>query len=122
MQQRVLRRVLETAFEKVLRRALRRCLAVCFTRRKGFEKPLLRRGSKRGLSRRHLEGRSRLFESTTLLACALDWSLFSAYRGLFGADLDPIPPDLTAARRQQKIPLKGPFWAQWRLLGEAPVC
>ena len=34
---------------------------------------VLRRGSKKGLSRRHVEGREvRLFESTTPLACALD--------------------------------------------------
>ena len=45
---RVLRRVLESAFEKVLRRVLRRCLAVGFN-------------VKKGLSRRHLEGRSTPF-------------------------------------------------------------
>ena len=48
---RVLRRLLETGFEKVLRRVLRRCLAVCLQGGR-----VLRRGSKKGLSRRHLEG------------------------------------------------------------------
>ena len=42
-------------------RVPRRCLAVCFRGRKGSEKSLLRRGSKKGLSRRHLEGRNTLF-------------------------------------------------------------
>ena len=64
---RVLRRVFETVVEKV-----RRCLAMGFNGKKGSEKPLLRRGSKKGLSRRHLEGRSTPFQSTTPLACALE--------------------------------------------------
>ena len=53
-QRALLRRVLETAFEKVLRRVLRRCLVVasCMGGR------VLRRGSKKGLSRRHLESRN----------------------------------------------------------------
>ena len=49
--------VLKTAFEKVLRRVLKRCLAVGFEERK-----ILRRGSKNGLSRRHLEGRNTPFQ------------------------------------------------------------
>ena len=57
---RVLRRVLETAFEKVRRRVLRRCLAVGFNGKKILRR-VLRRGSKKGLSRRHLEGRSTPF-------------------------------------------------------------
>ena len=53
-----LRRVLETVFEKVLRRVLRdrRCLALGSRGRKGIEK-----GSKKGPSRRHLEGRNSSF-------------------------------------------------------------
>ena len=52
-----------TAFEKVLRRVLRRCLAVDFHGKKaGGLRRVLRRGSKKGLSRRHLEGRSTPFQ------------------------------------------------------------
>ena len=58
---RVLRRVLKTAFEKVLRRVLRRSLAVGFNGNPGVLERVLRRGSKKGLSRRHLEGRSTPF-------------------------------------------------------------
>ena len=59
---RVLRRVLDTAFEKVPRRVLRRCLAVGFRGKKG---------SMKGLSRRHLEkAETRLFKSTIPFACA----------------------------------------------------
>ena len=53
---RVLRRVLKTAFKKLLRRVLRRCLAVGFRGRKGSWNGVLRRDSKKGLSRRHLKG------------------------------------------------------------------
>ena len=57
---RVLRRVLEIAFEKVLRSVARRCRAVGFNAKKGSEKGL-RTGSKKGLSRRYLEGRNTPF-------------------------------------------------------------
>ena len=67
---RVLRRVLETAFEKVPRRVLRRCLPVGFRGKKVLRR-VLRRGSKKALRRRYLEGRSTPFESTTPFACAL---------------------------------------------------
>ena len=51
-----LRRVLETAFEKVLRRILRWYFGVGFRGR--VVRRVLRRGSKKGLSRRNLEGRT----------------------------------------------------------------
>ena len=56
---RVLRRVLETAFEKLLRRVLRDLEGVLQWALLG--RRVLRRGSKKGLSRRHLEGRSTPF-------------------------------------------------------------
>ena len=57
---RVLRRVLETASKKVLGRVLRRCIAVGFRRRE-FLRRVSRRGPKKGLSRRCVEGRNRPF-------------------------------------------------------------
>ena len=61
-------RVLETAFEKVLRGVLRRCLAMSFRWRKGSGKG----GSKKGLLRKHLEGRNTPLGECEPSACALD--------------------------------------------------
>ena len=57
---RVLRRVLETAFKKVLRRVLRRCLAVVFEGERVLRR-VLRRGSEKGLPRRHFEFQKHTF-------------------------------------------------------------
>ena len=61
LSRRLLRRVLEIGFKKVLSRAFRRCVAVGFRVLKRVLRRALRRElkkSKKGLSRRHLEGRN----------------------------------------------------------------
>ena len=63
---RVLRSVLETAFEKVLKGFLEGVLQWVLEGGRVLEK-----GSKKGLSRRHLQGGNTPFYSTTPLACAL---------------------------------------------------
>ena len=34
----------------------------------------------------------------------------------------PIPSHLTATTEEQKLPQNGPFWPNWCLSGQAPVC
>ena len=42
--------------------------------------------------------------------------------GPFRGRSGPIPPHPTATGEEQKLPRKGPFWPNWRLSGQAPVC
>ena len=51
-----------------------------------------------------------------------NWDLFRAYRGLFGADRDQFLPHPTATGEERKLPRKGPFWPNWSLSGQAPLC
>ena len=51
-----------------------------------------------------------------------DWGLSRACRGLLEGRSGPIPLRLTATGEEQKSPRKCPFWPNWHLSGQAPVC
>ena len=64
-----------------------------FNGKKGSEKPLLRRGSKKGLSRRHLEGRNTPFpEYDPLGVCPINLRFFStvALESFLGLSLSTV--------------------------------